>query len=678
MRIAHIFTNWIQSTSYFLFFTLNIMVSVLLHGQESQQSSPQSHVAVVNFPSPFSYHIVQEVTAFHIKLFIKKAEEAGIKVEFLNVTEYGNIVHALAIRTGWFLQEGEALIQTSAVSQNRFFASSPIASTDPFFLSLFNIMWTGLERLNFGDGFAEKPFVYLKDIDGDSQSSTIYSMVMGVQTIGGQGFDINLADRNLASLLFPMLLHSHSTQPKPFSAILTRYVDQNLWSSFNKLLSKENRIFRNEGLQVTLYLKDLSSKNQIFISRLEDMNRINIGVLIEDNDGILQDLDWIVEEEWTVQQQNYTANKNQIITAFHESAHELVRQVLRDHFTDEDFLSIIPGLIIHPSRISYEFLPTFGQNIYKTLKYSQTKQQYLKRIAGNLAGEVAEKMLFNNLTFAERFAIPFISKTENVEKILFKGSTFTELDIDFYSDNMTIDMRNAWITAHIGVCLYLFYSKDECLRMSDPIKWVEWTEQLPPSQKKAFDQERTAWILAANALAMNVLTEHAIVWIHLTRLLLQKGRLNGLDLQKFYQDPKNTLISSSFAHSPIYNDLPAITPWLDVLNNIKINRNHIGISLQDVLEASNSTDVLDGIEMEGPHRDLSLGFALDSSQNFERVKNSSIQNIFDQIKIVDVPTEFLPYIREGPKIKEVQPMYSQGLPALYFEYLIKTFSSQAL
>ena len=667
MRASRTLTNlWAQLTSYLLFFTLSVMISILLHGQENKQLSPQISVPIVNFPSPFSYHIVREVTAFHIKRFIKKAEDAGIRIKFLNTTEYSNIVHALAIRTGWFLQEGEVLIQTSAISQN-LFTSSSTNSNQPFFLHLFDIMWTGLETLSFGDGFAEKPFIYLKDINGNSQSSTIHSMVIGVQTMGGEGFDISFVNGNLASLLFPIPLYSTQSRT-PFSDILTYHVDQGLWHSFNTLLNREFPEDRN--LQVTLYLKDLSSEDQNPIFKLEDVNRINIGVIVEDNNEVLQDLDWIIDER--SQKPSYITNSNQMITAFHESAHELVRQALRDHLTDEDFLSIVPSLIILPSRENYKFLHTFGQNTYKTLAPLQTKQQYFDFIAESLAGEIAERMLFNNQTFAGRFAIPFISKTEDAEKILFEGSTFTQLDIDFHPDTMTLDMRRAWLATHIGVCVSLSYNEDECLSPREPIEWVEWTEQLPPSQKEIFDQERTAWILAANALAMDVLTKHAIVWVRLTRLLLQKGRLNGLELREFYQNPENTLISNSSVHFSVYSNLPPL-PWLDILNN-RVRIDHIGVSLQDVLMVLNATDTLDGIEMEVPYRYLSLGFALDASEHFERVKSSSAQDVFDQIKVVDVPTEFLPYIRRGPKLREIQPTYAQGLPALYFEYLIRTLS----
>lgn len=669
MRASHILTNlWTQSTNCLLFFILSVMISTLLHGQESQQPSPQNPVSITNFPSPFSYHIVREVTAFHINRFIRKAEDASVRIKFLNATEYGNIIHALAIRTGWFLQEGEVLIRASAISQN-LLTSSSANSNEPFFLHLFEAMWTSLERLNFGDGFNEKPFIYLKDIDGDSQRSTIHSITIGVQTIGGQNLNINFANRNLASLLFPISLYSSSQPGTPFSAILTHHVDQGLWHSFDTLLNRE--FPGDRDLQATLYLKDLSSENQNPISKLEDVNRINIGVIVEDSNGVLRNLDWIVNERLAVQEPSYVTNRDQMIIAFHESAHELVRQALRDHLTDEDFVSIVPGFLIHPSRRGYEFLYAAGQNTYKTLALPQTKQQYFDFIAESLAGEIAEKMLFDNQTFAGRFAIPFINRIEDVESILFEGSTFTQLDVDFYPDTMTLDMRKAWIATHIGVCVSLSYNEDECLRPRDPMEWVEWTEQLPPSRKEIFDQERTTWILAANALAMDVLTKHAFVWFRLTRLLLQKGRLNGLELREFYQNPENTLVSN--LHFPAYANLPPL-PWLDALNN---RVDHIGASLQDILVALNATDILDGIEMEAPYRDLSLGFALDVSQHLERVKSSSIQDIFDQIKVLDVPTEFLPYIRDS-NVMEVQPMYSQGLPALYFEYLIRTLSYQEL
>ena len=93
--------------------------------QERQSNTINSNLAFhfMTFPSFFSYHIMARVTQSHLMSFMEQAEGDGWQLEFLNETEYRNLVHALTIRSSGFVIEGIRMIQRSALMETSFFSS---------------------------------------------------------------------------------------------------------------------------------------------------------------------------------------------------------------------------------------------------------------------------------------------------------------------------------------------------------------------------------------------------------------------------------------------------------------------------------------------------------------------------------------------------------------------------
>ena len=627
-------------------FLLVLGVSSLVYEQGQGRQTARSGATAVNFLSPFAYSVNQEVTAFHLVRLMKRAEEAGVTFTFLNVTEYGNIVHALAIKTAQFLSQGDVLMSVAAMSQTHF---SALQSTRqiPLFFALFENIWTVLE-MKIGHGSAEKPFIYIRDVGGEPSNQSLTSMALGVKTIDNQGFGINFRfPQDPLLFLFPTITLP-SMQPSSLSYysslssdLLALDVDHNLWISFESILSRISETNRepDQNIQVVLYLKDLS-RDQNRVLSLEDADRINIGVLFEDSNGNRYDLDWIVEDQLVLYNPPVIGDREHILTAFHESAHELVRQALRGNNTEPRFLSINSGLLIF--LLEYEFFPTHGQHIHNELSQSQSKRAYVHSIAEHLAGFIAERKLSTS-----------------------PQSHFVDLNVN----DRRYDMQNAWKETHKGICLHLSYNEDECLIARSMEGWVEWVNQLDPSEKETFEQERREWIFGANILAGDVLTLHANVWTYLTRLLLQRGRLDTQDLESFYMDHA-LVFPNNLSRLGFTNLSPSEAQALDQMGGRYAPvHTPTNVSLQEALVAFGSTDLLEGIEMDAHYRNLALGFALDPSQNLERVQGLSMEEVFDQIKSVDVPENLQPFIRKNPPIENLQPPYPEGLPALYFEYL---------
>ena len=547
------------------------------------------------------------------------------------------------------MDAGKRIFAQAGIAQSRFSYSRPDAS---FFTTLFEATWENLERSGIGDGYAEIPFVYFKDIEGNPRNQTVSSIVIGVKAIDGNGFNINFANDNLASLLFPT-----SRQPSPhiiYSDALAFHVEYSLWRSFYVLLFDallEDVNLHDENLQATLYLKDLSSQLQV-VSRLEDMDRINIGVLLEDSSGTVRDLDWMVEEGWEVQTTHDT-HRIPLTNAFHESAHEIVRQALRRDFTYPRLLGSISGLTMRP--LVSKFMPTMAQHIYDAARGPTTNQEYIYFIAEGLAGRIAEDML---------------------------SGTFRFIELNTSVGMISGDDINVWNTVHEGVCLHLSYNEEECTLSRNPTEWSQWKEQLSSVEQEAFDREQKAWILVANILAREVLITHTNTWVQLTRLLLQKGRLRAWDLQEFYGSTENTLTTNSLRPLIDNIDRRSLTDQgamaLETLESLGfVNRYApalgpmFTLSLEDIFNALGLTDLWDDLERDILYRSLSMAFALDMDQNFDRVRAMSLEEVFDEVKRVDIPNVFLPYIQNNNRARNVERAYSEGLPAIYFEYLIR-------
>ena len=147
----------------------------------------------IYLPSPFSYHLVREITELHLYNLMRdiNIKRRGYKAQFLNETEYSNIVHALEMRTGEFLRRGNELISSMAENSSYSHFDSSLGA----FLSDNNITDTNI-------------WMYLKDIEGSSEdSTTIRSMSLGMKTEDGRIFDFDFnIESNIRFLNFPPTL----------------------------------------------------------------------------------------------------------------------------------------------------------------------------------------------------------------------------------------------------------------------------------------------------------------------------------------------------------------------------------------------------------------------------------------------------------------------------------------
>ena len=161
------------------------------------------------------------------------------------------------------------------------------------------------------------------------------------------------------------------------SQILSR-LGYSMSQSFEDLLIREN-IPQNHTL--TLYLKDLSPENKS-VSSFKDIERINIGVIVEDDEQrFIREIDWIIEKPDL--QYTTTHVQSSILTAFHESAHELVKRV----FLSNDYIgytSIEPALFFFNNKWTY----AQGLSISSDPLYSIDQNNWLQKATVLLAGIV--------------------------------------------------------------------------------------------------------------------------------------------------------------------------------------------------------------------------------------------------------------------------------------------------
>ena len=427
--------------------------------------------------SPFSYHIVKEVTELHLYDLARSISQRGYRVQFLNETEYSNIVHALEIRTGEFLKRGNELISYIAEQSSDFYLDLPLDA----FLEDNNITDTSI-------------WMYLRDIEGSFEDFTrIRQMNLGVKTEDGQTFDFSFTvGSNIKFLNFP--------------PALSYQIHHNLLRSLEDLLRRENI---SPGHALTLYLKDLSLTNT-FVDNYRDIERVNIGVIVEGKDGrYIKELDWIVEE--TKPQLVYTASSiiNSVITSFHESAHELVRRALVGDMSIGVSLSIVPSIeLMDGIWIAYGGVA----GVVYSLDFSRTTQ--INKMAVMLAGEAAEEIIIRN---------------------------------DNYYDYVRIqaDRENALLIAYIGICLGLGswdrnVVEGRCPEARDMFdfsyqEWEEWKSDLRETQRQSVNHDANEWMKEAKLLARNVLIRNFRTLEDMTNLVLREGTLDTQDLENFYK-----------------------------------------------------------------------------------------------------------------------------------------------
>ncbi len=540
--------------------------------------------------SPFSYHIVKEVTKFHLYDLARSIGQRGYRIQFLNETEYGNIVHALEIRTGEFLRYGDQFINSIAIDNSA-------VRFDPFLNDF-------LEGNNIAD---TSIWMYLKNIKGTSEDITaIREINLGVRTGGGRSFDFTLGS-NMRILGAP--------------PVLSYQIHHNLLRSLEDLLRREN-IPPDHTL--TLYLKDLSPTNT-FVDNYRDIERVNIGVIVEDEEGrYIKELDWIVEE--TKPQLVYTASSiiGFVITSFHEPAHELVRRALVDDMSMRASLSIVPSIELHDGIwIAYK-----GVANVEYTPYYFSKAIQINKMAVLLAGEVAEEIIISNNNYYE-----YIRTEAERDSIL--------------------------MTAYIGICLGLGRWQRDIIGIYCPNiiteifyfssrEWSKWKDDLPEVYRASLMEEANEWMREARLLARNVLIRNFGTLEDITNLVLREGILDTQDLENFYQNIPQIVaseVTSSLTQPPfLFND----TLQIDILNrNLSLLSSLVPVFVQ------NSRDT-----------------------NFQQVQNieADTLEILEDLRRVEVTENLRGYIRSVPMEYEVHLPYASGLSSLYIKECIRVIT----
>ena len=553
----------------------------------------------IYLPSPFSYHLIKEITELHLYNLIQGINQRGYRVQFFNEMEYSNIVHALEMRTGEFLRRGNDLISivTELSSYFRF-----DASLDTF-----------LEDNNITD---TDIWMYLRDLEGEvGNSTTVEVMNLGMKTRDGRIFDF---DFTIGS----------SGQFTQFSPILSYQMQDGLLKSLEDLLRRE-RV--PPGYTLTLYLKDFSPIHP-FIDDYRDIERINIGIIVENRIGkYVREVDWIVEE--TKPQLIYTnySIETSIIASFHESAHELVRKVLTGDMTGDSSISILSSI----SYINEMWVQSSGMTNIRYGANYPNKDAQIRQMAVFLAGQVAEEIIISSHDYNEDIRAQF-------------------------------DTENALRIAYMGVCLGLSSWQEDLVQSYCPQsqltivglsyqEWKEWeSRHLPGALRQSFIQNVNRWMDEAKFLARNVLIRNFRVLEDMTDLVLRKNTLNDQDLEMFY------------------NDFPQIT---------------VSVSLnEENFQQPTSSFFNDTFQVNALNWNLAL-LPSSSFTSYENPGNINFQvqdiesgtvNVLRTLRVVDVAENIRPYIRRAPVQYEVQSAYGHGISSLYIKeciQIIKDFYS---
>ena len=617
-----------------LIFNVMFHVSAKALQEEPQGVSNPNYIDIYHFmttPTVFSYHVMVRVTQSHLVGFISTAKAEGWQVGFLNLTEYTNLVHALTIRSSGFVTDGNRFIKDAALTETRYFSSPEGADArfGPFIRRVFERAFVGLEASGLSR-FEEKPFVYLMDVTGDRENG-IRSLRIEFQTSTGRFFSVMQQDQgqDLTPLLFPGSDQVNVFEEYPHIA---RHIDHGLWVSFQDVLSQHNI---PKGQQVILYLKDLSP-NQDVVQSWEDIQRINIGVLVEDEKGQIQDLDWLIAPDTYSLASPATGGQRWIdahlAVAFHTTATVLARRVLFDkEVIAGEFASILPTLSVALYSQSIGYFP-IALNFYKGQNRNVSREWFLSKMTVDVVDDVSQDML----PFGQ--SLPSLLYVyDNVE-----------------TSRLTNQERGTFVTANQAVCIDLAYaSQDQCINLLTLSQWEEWLGQLPSEQYNAFRREVRLRIGTAETLARKILARHADQWVRLTRLLLQRGQLEATDLQAFQNE------------TPYQLKLP-----LEEYEDVPVN-----LSLPEALTALGASYLPVAYEVDVFYRSMSEAFAFTRSNraNPRITRITSKQETLDELKNIRIFDVALPYIRSIPLEGDFTTHYDHGLSPVYFEMLMSAF-----
>ena len=466
-----------------------ILISPALYGQNFSASNStlneDSDITplTLRLPSSFSYHIIKDITEFQIAAFTRNVLNAGRNIQFLNAVEYSNIAHALEMRVGDMLYNGNDLIAILA--------------------DLYPLLFLSLSReLPENSEFREEEVkgLYLQDIEfheyiprfGESRW-IIDVFVFGRIMNNGQ----TLITKVICDKECNQKLEEIIGSDWLYSQILSR-LSYSLSQSFEDLLIAEGI---PQDYSLTLYLKDLSSENNS-VNNFTDVERINIGIIVEDSQGqFIREIDWILEKP---ELENIRVNiEESIIVPFHESAHALVKNALSDNY--RSYLSIESALYLFDNEWHYR------EGLSKTsyTSYPIDQPQWFQQGVILLAGKVSEELFFNTQ----------ISETVSPTNIDTIKAIFVTFKL-VCSDRSNI------------------YNESLCALTNDFNNFNQWLldNQTSLSEDSPFMREIRAWLSRSHLVAQAILTNDFEVLIELTRLALQKGSLNNQDFQDFFQE----------------------------------------------------------------------------------------------------------------------------------------------
>ena len=576
---------------FFINICLIISTSHILYGGQIQPSNQNvserdiiSSENFINIASPFSYNIVKDVTQFHLTGFVSEAVGSGWDVRFLSEIEYNNIVHALEINIAEVLSIGNDLI-------------AYLLGYNPNVLS--DIAFNGREILG----------VYFRDID--ASAGTIRSVTFTIRFADGQNEDV------LFECDYECNLYVQENMDYSFlRRTLLLHLSRGLFQSFEALLRREDI---SEDHKLTLYLKDLSeTKRNVRVFR--DVERINIGVIVEDEDQkFLKEVNWIIEASSL--ERITRIIRNSVFTPIHEAAHNLLLNLI-SHPTSQH-LEINSHIVFSDG----QWFSSFGSFYHNVDFIGTNKDDYLKYIAVALSGSVIE-LIFNR-----------------------DNSRSSLEDIEMASSN---DYMWALALALEGICSGVPGASDIMMMIGgcpqfDSINDFFVFSNIAPEHPLITQAD--LWLIQGQFLSLQVFADYYDVLIELVRSSLQKGSLNSQDLQQFYQD------------HPLKADYHFI---FDLNHDVSNSAKDVGRELRNAF-IDLSSDIL--------NMNLSFLFSLDIQQNLEKVRRSSIPEILSEVEEIEVPPHLLHFIRKGPKFRNIGFDYAQGLPSLYIRESIRTLLS---
>ncbi len=200
---------------------------------------------------------------------------------------------------------------------------------------------------------------------------------------------------------------------------------------------------------------------------------------------------------------------NQIITAYHETGHELVRKVLLGFDYEGQEITVIPGVDNIGGRIVHYLGVARSQQKYQP---EMTREYAVRRIAVLTAGYIAESIVTKGARHTAGKSNDMLRATEIAKKAVAKWGLSEVFGTSAVGPEETMDT---------------FY------------------EKLSKKKKKIFQKEVDALISEGAYLAREALTVNNKAFIVMGRQLAEQGTLNKTDLNNFYSD--NTVLVESDA-----------------------------------------------------------------------------------------------------------------------------------